>query len=97
MMPYNFIGVISATIFFLDPMVTCSDNQITEISGISSLRQLTHLSLADNRLEHITNLDNLPIKTLNLVSCSTILLLPLGYNFLCDSTWDPLLPWLIDL
>ena len=45
-----------------------ADNQITEINGISSLHQLTHLSLADNRLERITNLDHLPIKTLNLVS-----------------------------
>ena len=55
-------------------MITCSDNQITEISGISSLRQLTHLSLSDNRLERITNIDNLPLKVLNLVSCTCVYL-----------------------
>ena len=67
--------LISCSIIFLDiVMITCSDNQITEISGISSLRQLTHLSLSDNRLERITNLDNLPLKVLNLVSCTRVYL-----------------------
>ena len=43
-------------------------NQITEINGVLGLRQLTHLSLADNRIEEIANLDHLPLKYLNLVS-----------------------------
>ena len=56
--------------FFLD---TPLDNQITEIGGISLLSQLSHLSLTDNRLERIANLDNLPLRTLSLVSCSDLL------------------------
>ena len=42
-------------------------NQITVIKGIKGLVSLTHLSIADNRLERIESLDHLPLKYLNLV------------------------------
>ena len=47
-------------------------NQITEISGLKNLIHLTHLDLSNNRIESITNLDCLPLKQLNLV-CITLL------------------------
>lgn len=43
-------------------------NQITEVAGLSSLRRLTHLSLAGNRIDAISNLDSLPLQYLKLVS-----------------------------
>ena len=38
-----------------------------EISGLMGLRCLSHLTLASNRIEQISNLTNLPLKYLNLV------------------------------
>ena len=52
--------------FFL--LTSLSANQIAAVSGLEKLGQLSMLSLADNRLENISNLDHLPLKYLNLVS-----------------------------
>ena len=45
-----------------------TDNSISEIQGLSSCHRLTHLSLMNNNISRIANLDNLPLKALNLVS-----------------------------
>ena len=54
-------------------------NQITVISGVQSLARLTHLSLAENRIESIANLNGLPLQNLNLVSCAITIL----YGLVC--------------
>jgi len=41
-------------------------NDISEIQGLSSCHRLSHLSLMNNRIARIANLDNLPLKSLNL-------------------------------
>ena len=48
-------------------LAQCLGNQITLIEGLGGLPSLSYLSIADNRLEVIENLDHLPLKYLNLV------------------------------
>lgn len=43
-------------------------NQLTSLQGLNVLSCLTYLSLSDNRLDCIEGLDNLPLKTLILVT-----------------------------
>ena len=42
-------------------------NQLTEIKGLRGLRVLRHLSMAKNRIESTSGLENLQLKYLNLV------------------------------
>lgn len=43
-------------------------NYISEIQGLSNCYRLSHLSLMNNKITRIANLDHLPLKFLNLVS-----------------------------
>ena len=43
-------------------------NYISEIQGLSNCYRLSHLSLMNNKITQIANLDHLPLKFLNLVS-----------------------------
>ncbi len=63
----TFVGACMHPVPVLALLNCILGNQITEISGVSGLTQLTHLSLANNRIEQIGNLDDLPLKYLNLV------------------------------
>ena len=45
-----------------------TDNDISEIQGLSSCHRLSHLSLVSNKIARIANLDSLPLKSLSLVS-----------------------------
>jgi len=48
-----------------------TDNEITDIQGLSNCQRLEYLSLRNNKIDHIRGLDCLPLKYLNLVSrCS---------------------------
>ena len=62
-----FLPYVLLLLFYLN--VSFSDNDISEIQGLSSCHRLSHLSLMNNRIARIANLDNLPLKSLNLVSC----------------------------
>ncbi|CAI8019545.1 Leucine-rich repeat and guanylate kinase domain-containing protein [Geodia barretti] len=55
-----FLHIIPCRLLFLD------GNQITAISGLDSLSRLSHLSLASNRIDTISNLTSLPLKYLRL-------------------------------
>ncbi|RMX57030.1 hypothetical protein pdam_00006206 [Pocillopora damicornis] len=46
--------------------LTLDYNSISEIQGLSSCHRLTHLSLMNNNISRIANLDNLPLKSLDL-------------------------------
>ena len=53
-------------------MFHSTDNSISEIQGLSSCHRLTHLSLMNNNISRIANLDNLPLKSLDLVGTLVI-------------------------
>jgi len=44
-----------------------TDNEITEIQGLSNCLRLEYLSLKNNKIDRIQGLDCLPLKYLNLV------------------------------
>lgn len=46
--------------------LTLDYNDISEIQGLSSCHRLSHLSLVSNKITRIANLENLPLKSLNL-------------------------------
>ncbi len=62
----NFVIRSSVYVFFNFDLG--AGNQITEINGLKELSRLAHFSIADNRVEAISNLDDLTIKFLRLVS-----------------------------
>ena len=46
----------------------CLDNFIPEIVGLESCHRLTHLGLANNNLDKMSGIENLPLQFLNLVN-----------------------------
>ena len=59
-----------ADVAVLLSLTLITDNDISEIQGLSNCHRLSHLSLMSNKIARIANLDNLPLKSLNLVSSS---------------------------
>ncbi|KAJ7382952.1 hypothetical protein OS493_031728 [Desmophyllum pertusum] len=51
----------------LDCIFGKKHNGISEIQGLSSCYRLSNLSLMNNKISRIANLDNLPLKSLNLI------------------------------
>ena len=69
-------------------MFHSTDNSISEIQGLSSCHRLTHLSLMNNNISRIANLDNLPLKSLDLVgtlNCYILLKIQMMFMMLCQS------------
>ena len=62
-------------------LMSSADNTIQHIQGVSSLRQLTILNLANNQVMRIEHLDHLPLTHLNLVHVHTCVL------YVCCVMW----------
>lgn len=68
------------------PLTDLPGNHIMEISGLMGLPCLSHLTLASNRIEQISNLTDLPLKYLNLVCVWVCVGMGgRGFDFLHDS------------
>jgi len=72
-------------------LLILTDNEITEIRGLSSCRRLKYLSLGNNKIDRIQGLDCLPLKFLSLVNCCQLFadsdhFIP-STSFVSLSTW----------
>ena len=60
-------------------MLLLTDNEITEIQGLSECRHLEYLSLKNNKIARIQGLDCLPLRYLNLVNTAAFYWLKCGF------------------